>query len=50
MLSKHPLRAGLEFMLVFGSQAELVKASKWVRVKQTISFKCIVNITKLQLV
>ena len=35
MLSKHPLRAGLEFMLVFGSQAELVKANKRVRVKQT---------------
>ena len=49
MLNKHPLRADLEFMLVFGSQAELVKASKWVRVKQTISLRCIVSISKLQL-
>ena len=38
MLSKHPLRAGLEFMLVFGSQVELVKANKWVRVKPGITF------------
>ena len=49
MLNKHPLRADLEFMLVFGSQPELVKANKWVRVKQATSLKRIVYVAKLQL-